>query len=105
DRDPFSLVWGRRSRGHFALEAVGAFAGAPALGGELGGCGGTCTWTVAHGGLGVLRAAYELPQGLGVGLEVGGMGLGQFVDRRAVRITGAALRPNAIDAGSVNDAL
>ncbi len=104
ERDPLSPLWGRRSRGHFALELNGSFAIAPTFGGQVSAtCNASCTSTAPHGALALVRVAYQLPQGLGAGVEGGALGIGQFIDRRGAQIVGPALL--ATDNGIANDVL
>jgi hypothetical protein len=104
DRDPTAPVWGTRARPHFAIGASGALALAPVFGGQVQqGCTGACTAALPVGGQGAVAATYQLPQGLGVGLEAGYLGFVQTVVGRTASIVGKTLR--ASDTGTADDRL
>jgi hypothetical protein len=89
-----------RPRLVFGLDT--ALALTPVLGGQVqGSCSGGCSASLPLGGLGLVTATYQLPQGVGFGLEGGYLRFSGTVLQRAAQITGSALR--ATDSGTVND--
>jgi hypothetical protein len=106
DRDPGSPLWGHRSRSHFVVEVSGSFVLSPTLGGQVDGtCTGSCSATLPLGGLGVVGVSYQLPQGLGFGVQGGYLAFAQSVEGRPATISGPELIPGASDHGTLNDRL
>ena len=86
------------------LEIDGALALAGTLGRQVtGSCKSPCSSSFPFGGIGLVRAAYQLPGGARFGVEGGYLGLRETLDRRAAQITGPAMR--ASDSGAVSDAI
>jgi hypothetical protein len=106
DRDPTSPLWGEGARPKFVFEIDGAFVTAPVVGGDvISSCSGSCSAGLAIGGLGVLHAAYQLPTGIGFGLEGGYLSLSESLTGRAAQISGSRLLNDVVDNGKVNDKL
>jgi len=104
ERDPTSPIWGKRSKPRFLIDLQGAFALSPLLGGDLdSSCSGSCSASLPIGALGMLGAAYELPQGLGFGVQGGYLAFAQNVDNRPGQISGSGLI--ATDRGTLKDKL
>jgi PEGA domain len=104
ERDPRSALWGESARPRFVFEVDGAFVATPVLGGQLlASCTGTCSASTAIGGLGVLHAAYQLPVGVGFGVDGGYLAFSSSLSRRAVQFmpNGASFHDN----GTVDDKL
>jgi hypothetical protein len=102
ERDPTSPVWGQKARPRFAIALDGAFVVTPVDGGQVqSACSGACSGPLPVGGLGVVTATYQLPQGLGVGIEAGYLGFVQTLTHRSAQIVGSTLR--ASDAGTLDD--
>jgi hypothetical protein len=72
ERDPSSPLWSAMHPAHVFVEARLAAPAFPTLGGDLAGaCSGGCSPGFAFGGLGELRAGYELSSGLGFSIDGG----------------------------------
>ena len=106
ERDPTSALWGARSKPHFLVELQGAFVVAPLLGGDLeASCTGSCSAPLPLGASGMLGVAYQLPQGLGFGIQGGYLAFKQNVSDHPGAITGTGLIPGANDLGTLKDTL
>jgi hypothetical protein len=104
DRDPTSPLWGRRAVPRFLFELDGALVVGPNLGGQVAAsCTGSCSATVPVGGMGLLTAAYELPSGLGFGVQGGALGNVETLQDRPAQITGPRLISS--DSGTVKDSI
>lgn len=104
DRDPTSPVWGLRASPRFVVEIAGAFVATPFLGGDLAGaCTRGCSAGLPVGGLGLAGVAYQLPQGLGFGVQGGYLAFVQNVTGRAGTLSGQVAR--GIDPGTMDDKL
>lgn len=102
DRDPTSPLWGTKARPHFVVELEGSFAVVPAAGGDLASsCTGACSSSPPAGGLGLIGAGYQLPQGLGFGVQGGYLGFAETVQGRPAQIVGPQLRSS--DSGTLRD--
>jgi hypothetical protein len=103
ERDPRSALWGQSARPKFVFEIDGAFVAAPVVGGQLlASCTGTCSKPLPLGGLGVLRAAYQLPMGIGFGIDGGYLAFSDSLKGRAAQLTPVGL---AADNGTASDQL
>jgi hypothetical protein len=104
ERDLASAVWGLAARPHVVLDLGLALAVLPSLGGQVAAsCSGGCSASLPIGALGRIGATYELPRGLGFGLEAGyTRGLQTLVGRPA-QVSGRGMR--ATDSGSADDLL
>ncbi len=104
ERDPRSAIWGESARPRFVFEVDGAFVAAPVFGGQvLASCTGACSSPMALGGLGVLHAAYQLPIGVGFGVDGGYLAFSSSLSRRAAQFMPNG-RPTSDDA-TVDDKL
>jgi len=102
ERDPTSPVWGAKARPRFAIALDGGFVAIPVFGGQLqSSCTGACSGPMPIGGLGIASGIYQLPQGLGVGVEAGYLGFVQTLEGRSAQIGGLAAR--ATDSGTADD--
>jgi hypothetical protein len=102
ERDLSSPVWGVKARPRFAVALDGAFAVTPVSSGQVqSACTSPCSGAVPVGGLALASASYELPLGLGVGVEGGYLGFVQTLVGRGGSIAGSAMR--ATDVGSLDD--
>jgi opacity protein-like surface antigen len=101
-RDLSSPVWRRPSR--FMIEAAGAVALAPSLGGDVANrCSGPCQKGLGAGGYGVLHLGYELGIGFGFGLSAGYVQMSQATTNRSLSFQIMDTSPS--DAGTVADSL
>ena len=106
DRDPTSPLWGSAARSHFAFELDGAAALGPTLsGGVASGCTGSCSSALVLGGLGVVHAAYQFPQGAGFGVDGGYLTLTQSLSRRAATLANGRFAQGVTETGTVSDRL
>ncbi len=104
DRDPTSPLWGSSAKSKFVVEVDGALALAPVFGGDLvSSCTGNCSASLPLGGLGVLHAAYQLPTGLGFGIDGGYLSFSESLKGRAAQIVGSQLLMS--DSGTADDAV
>jgi hypothetical protein len=102
ERDPTSPLWGTKARPRIAIGLDGAFVAVPVFGGQVQStCSGSCSEPLPVGGLAVASATYQLPQGIGVGIEAGYLGFVQTIVGRSAPIVGSTLR--ASDTGTVDD--
>jgi hypothetical protein len=103
ERDPRSPRWGESARPKFVFEVDGAFVATTVFGGQVrASCTGTCTAPTAIGGLGVFHAAYQLPVGVGFGLDGGYLAFASAVRGRAAELATPGRPP---DDGTVDDRL
>lgn len=100
ERDPDAAIWRKPSR--IVVEAGGAFGLAPSFGGDVAGCGGSCSSGVGVGVLATARASYELGSGLGFGIAAGYLLARQSVEGRSAELSPQGLAPIA---GTVDDEL
>jgi PEGA domain len=92
DRDPTSPLWGASAKSKFVVEIDGAFTMAPVFGGDVvASCTGGCSPPLPIGALGMLHAAYQLPTGLGFGLEGGYLALSDSLKGRTAQVVGTRL--------------
>jgi PEGA domain-containing protein len=104
DRDPTSPFWGKSARPRFVVDVHGDFALSPLMGGQVAAsCTGACSASVPLGGLGMAGAAYQLPNGLGFGVEGGYLGFVRSLDNRPAVISGPTVI--AASPGTVTDQL
>jgi hypothetical protein len=103
ERDPRSAVWGESARPRFVFEVDGAFVATPVFGGQvLASCTGACSAPMAIGGLGVLHAAYQLPIGVGFGIDGGYLAFSSSLSGRIAQLMPIG---QGLDNGTVDDKL
>lgn len=87
ERDRSSEAFRAANPPRIVVEASGALALSPTLGGDLvAGCGDGCTASTPMGGFGRIHVAYQLGWGLGFGIDAGALTLSQRVENRTTEL-------------------